>query len=156
MAAPTYKELLAEAKDLGLRVVERDLWAYNGLIKNRTIIIRETIPTEMRKAEILAEEIGHFHTTVGNILDQTIPANRIQEKIARHWAYDKMIGLSGLVDACLHNCHSILEKAEFLKVTEEFMREAMDCYTFFFSPYVIVDGYTLHFGPKIWVEREKS
>lgn len=152
MGAATYNDLLIEADHLGIRTIERDLWAYDGLIRNRLIIIRETIPTEMRKAEILAEEIGHFHTTVGNILDQTITSNRKQEQKARRWAYDKMISLKGLVEACNRNCQSLYEASEFLNVTPEFLSEAVEYYRSKYSPFVVVDNQVLHFEPSLWVE----
>ena len=39
----------------------------------------------MEKASVLAEELGHYYTTVGNILDQEDAGNRKQEHKARTW-----------------------------------------------------------------------
>lgn len=48
---------------------------------------------------VLAEELGHYHTTVGDILDLSTASNQKQEYRARLWTYDKMIGLSGIISA---------------------------------------------------------
>ena len=51
---------------------------------------------------MLAEELGHHYTTVGDIIDQKESENRKQERRARIWAYHEMISLSDLVD-CYHS-----------------------------------------------------
>ena len=147
-----YEKLLELADSEGLKVVERDLWAYDGLIRNKVILIRSTIPTQTRKAEILCEEIAHYFTTVGNILDQSIVENRKQERKARGVCYDKMISLKGLVAACNRNCQSLYEASEFLNVTPEFLSEALEYYKSKYSPFVVVDNQVLHFEPCLWVE----
>ena len=57
---------------------------------------------ETEKACVLAEELGHHYTTVGDIIDQKESENRKQERRARIWAYHEMISLSDLVD-CYHS-----------------------------------------------------
>ena len=72
-----------------------------GLYCDGVIAIREdmTIP---EKTCALAEELGHHYTTYGNILNQSDTSNRKQELRARAWAYNKQIGLIGLVRAFEH------------------------------------------------------
>lgn len=72
--------------------------------------------------------IGHYYTTVGNILDQTNASNRKQERRARLWAYDRLVGLSGIVKAYRHGCESLTETAEYLNVTEDFLLDALKEY----------------------------
>lgn len=39
----------------------------------------------------LAEEIGHFETAPGDIIDQSHPINRKYESLGRKWGYKKLI-----------------------------------------------------------------
>ncbi|MBR5596525.1 MAG: ImmA/IrrE family metallo-endopeptidase, partial [Lachnospiraceae bacterium] len=122
-----YESLLIEADKRNLITKEKPLKAYDGRIKGNKILIRKDMKTK-QKACVLAEELGHYHTTVGNILDMNVPENRKQEQRARAWAYDKMIGLAGLIKAYENRCNTLHETAEFLNVTESFLQEAIAYY----------------------------
>ena len=66
----TYDELLIEADKEGLLVKELPLQSGDGRCRGRRIAIRQDIPTLKKKADVLAEEMGHYHTTVGRIIEQ--------------------------------------------------------------------------------------
>ena len=104
-----------------------------------------------KTADTLAEELGHHYTTVGNILDQTNIDARRQEKKARLWAYDKRIGLSGIIQGFRQHCHNRYELAECLGVTEEFLQEALECYREKYGCMVELDGYIILFEPRLAV-----
>lgn len=112
------------------------------------IAIREdmTIP---EKTCALAEELGHHETSVGNILDMTSAVNRKQERQARLWAYNKQIGLIGLVRAFEHGCQNRFEIAEYLEVTEEFLEECIECYRNKYGICKRVDNYVVYFIPQL-------
>lgn len=119
-----------------------------GLYCDGVIAIREdmTIP---EKTCALAEELGHHETSVGNILDMTSAANRKQERQARLWAYNKQIGLIGLVRAFEHGCQNRFEIAEYLEVTEEFLEECIECYRNKYGICKQVDNYVVYFIPQL-------
>ena len=121
-----------------------------GLYCDGVIAIREdmTIP---EKTCALAEELGHHETSVGNILDMTSAANRKQERRARLWAYNKQIGLIGLVRAFEHGCQNRFEIAEYLEVTEEFLEECIECYRNKYGICKRVDNYVVYFIPQLSV-----
>ena len=121
-----------------------------GLYCDGVIAIREdmTIP---EKTCALAEELGHHYTSVGNILDLTSAANRKQERQARLWAYNKQIGLIGLVRAFEHGCQNRFEIAEYLEVTEEFLEECIECYRNKYGICKRVDNYVVYFIPQLSV-----
>ena len=62
-----YEALLDEACDIGLIVKEKPLQYNNGRIKGNRIAIRQDINTTTEKACVLAEELGHHHTSVEQI-----------------------------------------------------------------------------------------
>ena len=146
-----YETLLTEACNEGLIVKEKPLKYNNGRIKGNRVAIRKNIDTTIEKACVLAEELGHHYTTTGNILDQSKIENRKQERHACIWAYNKCIGLNGIVRAYQHHCRSKHEVAEFLEVTDEFLDEALSAYKSKYGTCTEVDNYVIFFEPYIAV-----
>lgn len=148
-----YEELLEEADSQGLIVKEKPLKYNNGRIKGKRIAIREDIDTTTEKACILAEELGHHYTTVGNILDLEDPANRKQERRARLWGYDRLIGLHGIINAYEAGCRSSYEIADYLGVTEEYLQECIGAYREKYGTGATVGEYYVMFEPRVAVGR---
>lgn len=146
-----YEKLLMESDSHGLIVKEKALKYNDGRIKGNRIAIRKDIKTHTEKGCVLAEELGHYHTTVGNILDQNNTGNRKQEQRARAWAYNKMIGLIGIIKAYEHGCYSLHETADYLNVTEEFLNEALTYYKNKHGIYTTVDNYIIYFEPSLGI-----
>ena len=146
-----YEELQAEYDSLNIK--EMDLSEVNGL-KGLYIDGNIAIQKGMTSAEsgcTLDEEIGHHETSVGNILNLSDIRNRKQERTARLWAYDRLIGLSGIIKGFQNHCANCYELAECLNVTEEFLREALDCYKGKYGQSVKLEGYIIFFEPSLAV-----
>lgn len=146
-----YEELLEEASNNGLVVREKALSSSDGLIYKNRIAISDRLETTAEKACVLAEEIGHYHTAVGDIVDLQNIENLKQEQKGRLHGYNRMIGLRGIIDAFNAGCQSRHEIAEFLEVTEEFLQEAIDCYTGKYGEYATLDNYIIYFIPYLGV-----
>lgn len=146
-----YEELLIEADNNNLITKEKPLLANAGRIKGNRIAIKKDLPTQKEKACVLAEELGHFYTSTGNILDMSDTANRKQEQRARLWAYNKQIGLQGIIDCYNSRCRTLHDMAEHLDVTEEFLSEAIDCYKRKYGICIKVDNYIIGFQPTLYV-----
>lgn len=149
-----YEALLDEANNNGLIVKEKLLQSSDGRIKGNRIAIRKDIETSAEKNCVLAEELGHYHTTVGDITNLSDSQNRKQERQARLWGYNKLIGLPGIIKAFQSGCHSRHETAEYLDVTEEFLQECIDCYRDKYGVCKKVDNYTVFFIPNLAVMEE--
>lgn len=145
-----YEILLDEADSEGITIKEKPLFANDGRIRDKKILIREDMPTT-QKACVLAEELGHYYTTVGDILDQSNTDNRKQEHKARLWSFNKAIGLSRLVNAYNANCHSLYDIAEFLDISEDFLLEALEYYKQIYGTGTMVDNYYLQFEPNLQI-----
>ncbi len=146
----TYEELLTTADNNRLITKEKPLPVSKGRIKGKRIAINKTL-TEQEKKCVLAEELGHYYTGSGDILDQSSVMNRKQEQRGRLWAYNKLIGLHGIISAHRSGCHSISDVAEYLDVTESFLQEALLCYKQKYGLYVKLDNYVIYFEPSIGV-----
>ena len=146
-----YEELLIEAGNEGITVKEKALQTTDGLCRGNRIAIRQDIPTLKKKADVLAEELGHYHTTVGRIIEQDTIDARKQERAARLWAYNKRIGLTGIIRAYKDHCTSVSEMAEFLDVSEDTLVEALECYRQIYGKGEHVDNYFVQFEPSLQV-----
>lgn len=146
-----YEELQIQNADLNMKEMDlSEVSGLKGLYYNGNIAIEKKM-TQTQKACVLAEELGHHYTTVGDILDQSDPAARKQELRARLWAYDKMIGLSGIIQGYRAHCKNRHELAECLEVSEEFLKEALECYREKYGSHVNFGGYTIIFDPALVV-----
>lgn len=150
----SYEELLIESEKNGLIIKELQLTSSNGRIKGKRIAIRQNIPTLAEKACVLAEELGHFYTGSGNILDQSVTRNKKAELAGRIWAYNKQIGLSGIIRGYHAKCENNYELAEYLGVTEEFLEEALSYYRNKYGTCVESDGHTITFEPHLSVTKK--
>lgn len=146
-----YEELLLEAERAGLLVKEKCLPLSDGRIKGKRIAIRRDIPTLTKKADVLAEELGHYYTSVGRIIEQDTVNARKQERTARLWAYNKRIGLTGILKAFQNHCTSRYEIAEYLGVSEDTLAEALEYYRQIYGEGVMVDNYLVRFEPTLQV-----
>lgn len=147
----TYEEMQRQYNNLN--VLEMNLSEVNGLkglCYNGNIAIEESL-TQIEKACVLAEELGHHYTTVGNIIDMTDAQNRKQERQARLWAYNKQIGLAGIIRAFEAGCQDMHEIAEYLEVTEEFLHEAIECYRNKYGVFTTLDNYVIYFIPNLTI-----
>ncbi len=84
-------------------------------------------------------------------MDQSSVSNRKQELHGRIYAYNKLIGLMGIVDAYKNHCASLSETAEHLDIPEDFLKDAISHYKSKYGKYAIVDNYVIFFEPNIAV-----
>lgn len=141
-----YEKLLIESDQEGLIVKDKPLLSANGRIHKNRIALRSGLST-IEKTCTLAEELGHHYTTVGSILDQSDIANRKQELHARVWGYNKLIGLTGIIECHRAGCLNLYEMAAHLDVTEEYLSDAIKCYKGKYGLYKHVDNYLVFFEP---------
>ena len=146
-----YEKLLEEAYIDNVDVVEYNFESERimGLYCDGTIALSKKIDTSIEKSCILAEELGHHHTSLGNIIDMQSVQNIKQERQSRVWAYDNRIGLTGLIRAFERCCQSRYEVADFLGVTEEFLSDALNYYKVKYGEFTTIDHYVIRFIPTL-------
>lgn len=150
-----YEKLVQEANEDGITVESYRFQSerIKGLYCDGTVALNENIETDIEKACVLAEEIGHHHTATGNIIDMQDVRNIKQERQGRIWAYNKMIGLSGIILAYEHQCTNKNEMADYLDVTEEFLQEALEYYTQKYGTGATFGQYIIKFTPSLAVAK---
>lgn len=142
-----YENLLNECSNLGINVKEVVLKSSDGRCKGNRIAINKNLSTQTEKKCVLAEELGHYHTTYGDILDQTKIENIKQEIIARRWGYEKLVGIVDIINAHRNGIRNRYELAEFLDVTEEFLNDAIEYYKCKYGICYKIDTYLIYFEP---------
>lgn len=119
-----YEELMARYDNL--HIEERPM-KNDGLYADGCVWINSNMP-ECRRYCTLAEEIGHYETSVGDILDQTNTNNRRQERAARKWAYEEILPVENILFAARDGHTEIWDMAEYLEVDEDFLKGALKHY----------------------------
>ena len=148
-----YDNLLDEADKENIYVIENAKFQSkaSGLINNDVIGINKNVRSSAQRSCILAEELGHYHTSSGNILDQSSVTNRKQERHARAWAYNRLIGLYGIINAYRSGCRNGYEIAEHLNITEEFLAESLQYYRNKYGLCTTIDNYVIYFEPSLGI-----
>lgn len=130
----------ADMKPLGLK----------GLYFDDYICVCKSIETTAERTCVLAEELGHFFTTCGDILDQTSLHNQKQEEKARRWATRALIDPVRFIDAFKMGVGNRWELSQFLDVTEEFINESLVCLKKLHGEHLVINEYIINFDP-LWV-----
>lgn len=150
----TFEELQEEACKDGIDVIENypfESDRISGLYADYTIVLSKNLKNSAEKACVLAEELGHHYTAVGDIIDQSTVENRKQELYGRVWAYNKQVGLTGLINAYRNHCQNAHEVAEYLNVTDEFLADSLDYYRSKYGCCTQVDNFVIFFEPNVAV-----
>lgn len=142
-----------EAYAEGIDIIDYNFNSDNikGLYVDGIIALNQKIETTNERTCILAEELGHHETSFGNILDQSVTANRKQEYKARIWAYKKIISPEDLFSAFKSGCRNRYEIAEHIGVTEEFLEEALAYFKTKYPEGLNEDFYMIRFIPNLQI-----
>ncbi|MDR5608173.1 ImmA/IrrE family metallo-endopeptidase [Paenibacillus larvae] len=139
---------MKEAEQQGIYVYEKPMnLKTKGLYADNVICLNKRIIKRAEKACTLAEELGHHHTTSGDILNLEDIVNSKQEKRARNWAYERLIPLSVFIEAHRTGIRNRHELADYIGVTEDFLELSIKRYQEIYGLCVRVGNYTLCFEP---------
>ncbi|MGI6562435.1 MAG: ImmA/IrrE family metallo-endopeptidase [Clostridia bacterium] len=143
-----YERLLLEAEREGIEVVTLPLRGkIKGLYYDNAIALSKNLSTTAEKACVLAEELGHHFTSCGNIIDTSVTANRKQEIKARRWAVKRLVTLKNIIKAFEAGCRNQYEMAEYIGVTEDFLKDAFATYNAMYGKCKKRGNYIIYFDP---------
>lgn len=143
-----YQMLLNDANRQNVAVYESSMGSnIKGLYGDNIIWLNQGLTPHTEKVCVLAEEMGHYYTTSGNILDQKKTAHIKQEKRAKNWGYEKLIPLKSFVEASREEISNRYELAEFFGVTEYFLDQSIAHYREKFGLYTEWEDYLIYFDP---------
>lgn len=142
------EQLESEACEDGIEIIVYTFENPNikGLYCDGVVGISDSLENSTQKRCVLAEEMGHHHTSNGNILTMSSASNRQQEHRARLWGYQKLIDLDSIIVAYENHCTNFYETAEFLNVTEQFLADTINAYMHKYGCYIKHKNYIIEFG----------
>jgi len=114
------------------------------------VIALSKFQTQNEEACILAEELGHYHTSAGNLLAKDADKLNIkrQEDRARRWAVKRLVSLKHIIAAFERGIGTKYELAEYLGITETFLCWSIEYYKKLFGLTTTVnDEYIVYFEP---------
>lgn len=143
----TFEQLAQIAEDENIEFIEMTFPGdLKGLCKYKKIGINKKLNSTEKRC-VLAEELGHYYTTVGNITDLKSVCNRKQEIKARKYAFETLVPLKSIIKASCEGCINLYELAEYLDVTERFLSDTLEHYQRKYGLYVELDNYCIYFNP---------
>lgn len=140
-----YEELVSRSEKIGIQVIEVDIEGDASYILNKTIFISQNMNNNCKYC-VLAEELGHYFKTYGDITDLSTVENRKQEYQARRWSYELIVGIIDLINAHSQGCRNKFEVAEFLNITEETLESALNYYKCKYECGYEIDNYWINFN----------
>lgn len=141
-----YENLLMKYNHISIEETHRLSSFHPGHYQNGEIFISSKV-SNVRKHEVLAEELAHHKLTWGDITDQTIFNNRKFEGYARRHAMEQVISLDGIIEAFKHNCHNLYEMANFFEVSESFVQQCISNYKKRYGLSTLHGDYLIQFEP---------
>ena len=88
---------------------------------------------------------------MGDIIAQITIEDQKQAYRARLWAYNKLIGLHGIISAYKAKCYTLADMAEYLEVYGEFLSQALECCKSKYGTYTKLNNYIIYFEPHMGV-----
>lgn len=142
--------------DNQIKLIETDLKSIDPILKglyfDNIILLDKHIETRAEKTCVLAEEVGHYFTTVGDILDKNVLHKEKEEEKAHRWATKEVIKIEDLILAFNKGVRNRWELSIFLDVTEEFIEQSLVFFEKEFGTHVVIGDYYINFNP-LWIYR---
>lgn len=150
-----YNNLLSQTDEEGVLVVEMDLGTDTpcGKCIGNSIYINNRATTNEKRC-VLAEELGHYHLTIGNITDLKDIRNKKQELKARRYSYNLLIEPDDIIHAMKKGCNTRFEIADYLNISEEFFEELIEDYKRQYGLGILVGNYYLQLEPTLGLIRD--
>jgi hypothetical protein len=157
----TYDDLLATCEGV-VKIKETDfskcifLKGVKGLYVDGNVAINSNIKLDNEKTCVLIEELGHYYTSIGNILDKSDISKAKQEKRARDWGYEKLVGIIDIIKAFNAGVETRYEMAEYLNITEDFLDASIKHYEEKYGAFYLIDKYLINFKPYLEIIKKEK
>ncbi|WP_432362359.1 ImmA/IrrE family metallo-endopeptidase [Sporosarcina sp. UB5] len=142
----TYESLIAQYPHLLIKEVKTLPPGLAGLYMDDVVLIDKNRGL-YEKHCILAEEIGHYETTYGDITDLQKLTNLKLELLARRWGYEKIVSLDKLIECHELGFKTVEEVCTHLEVTEDYLKTSIAHYYSRFGVSTSYKGYEIFFDP---------
>lgn len=125
-----------------------------GLTINNDVYLSEH-ESNVRKYEVLQEEIAHYETSVGDIVAGDTKDKRKQEKKARSIAMERAVKLDDLIYCYFHHIWTSEEIADYCNVEVKYLYKAIDNYRTKYGPVFKYKKYLIDMRNSIKIKNVK-
>ncbi|MEI8200719.1 MAG: hypothetical protein WCG21_11715 [Eubacteriales bacterium] len=138
--------------DVGILVVDRAVEGYKGLLVRKdglSYVFVDPKATRRARAAILAEEFGHYKTSVGDTVrgSDDIRIRRAEERAMRA-AVDMLVCPEDVIQAIKSGVRNWYELSEELDLPESFLQKAVEVWKKQYGPVYCTDEN----GDVLWLE----
>ncbi len=152
-----YEDLVIDIQNKGICIIDMNFHGKcKGLYVDNIIAISSNLETDKEKKCILAEESGHYYTSIGNILDKSDISKAKQEKRARNWGYEKLVSIVDIINAFKAGVETRYEMAEYLNITEDFLDASIKHYKEKYGAFYLIDKYLINFEPYLKIMEKEE
>lgn len=144
----SYEELLQQAYDQGIQVIDYEFEGnMTGYYCNNVAFINKNAANDQERKCILAEELGHHYTAVGDLTGEDTLSKRKMELLGRKWGYNALIPFEDIISILVSSkCENLVSLAEQLEVTPEYLQEALKYYSQKYGPEINYGDYVVVFS----------
>ena len=145
------ERLEQEMSDVGIHIADRAVEGYKGLLVRKnglTYVFVDPKASRRSRAAILAEEYGHFKTSVGDTVrgSDDVRIRRAEDRAMRV-AVDMLVCPEDIVQAIKSGVRNWYELAEALDLPESFLRKAISVWQQQYGPVYTTDDSVLWLDP---------
>lgn len=140
-----YEQLENKVKGVTIKKIVTP-YGLSGLYYTNNIIVDKNL-SHRQSVEVLAEEIGHHYTSVGDIRDYDEISNMKQEVKARRFGYELVMSLDDIIEMWKLGLHNLYEFADHLEVTQSYVIKAIEHYKQKYGLSTIHGEYLIRFEP---------
>lgn len=117
-----------------------------GIYIDKRIYINK-LKNSYEKHGILAEELGHYETTYGDITDLNLVQNQKLELVARRWGYEKVVSLEKLIECYELRKITLEDVCVHIEITADYLKKSIDYYVDKYGLKKVYKGYEITFDP---------
>ena len=141
-----------EMTDIGIQVMGKAVGGYKGLLVRRnglTYVFVDPKASRRARAAILAEEYGHYQTSVGDTVRSTdeVRIRRAEERAMRS-AIEMLVCPEDVIRAIRSGVRNWYELSESLDLPESFLRKAVEVWKKQYGPVYCTDEN----GDVLWLD----
>lgn len=140
-----YEELMLKFPELNYKFDPLMPIHQKGMIHGSIVYLNPQQNYEELNSTV-AEEIGHYLTGSGNIIEQDTPEKRKQEQKARDTGATILVTPGDILDCFESGCFSVWECAEHLDITEKTFKAAIKYYARKYDGIKTENKYTILFN----------
>lgn len=123
---------------------------YNAASLSGPVIVlnkKRDIMTSYEGNGLKAHELGHHHSSCGNLLEMPRRLQIKYETMADRWALRRVMPIHQLIAAYIAGARSMEDLSDYLEISPEFIARGLECYEHIYGPELKYNGIVITWDP---------